>query len=340
MVTDYQKYLPCQIDIENIDGKIWNKDQILANLLQVFKSNQKHFYIGTNGEGLDLSTSGFEDLVKLAATISDRDFNSISIVNGNLLKSNTTIHELTVDNLLELDKYKTIQISDRTKDIKFNFGSFVGRSNWIRLALSSYLYTMYKDKSLMSFHWSNHHDYHRANLGLEELIEMTDDYDLASRAIFLLSNCPIKLTEPLSYPILFDVDPLDFKFYDNIFLDIVSETYFTGNVFFCTEKTWRPIEAMTPFVSFGPQYFLKNLRQLGFETFSNWWSEDYDKYCYYAKLPEILKIIDDVGSWSIDECNQVYEEMKPILLHNKNVLQTLTWDKIRDTKFYNTESNK
>ena len=97
---------------------------------------------------------------------------------------------------------------------------------------------------------------------------------------------------------------------------------------------------MTPFITFGPQYFLKNLKQMGFETFSNWWSEDYDKYSYHARLPEIIKIIDNVGNWSIDDCTQVYNEMRPVLLHNKNVLQTLTWEKIENIQFYNTESNE
>jgi hypothetical protein len=328
------------LSIENIDGKIWNKDLVFKNLITLFKQDLSEYQISTAGEGPDLQTSGIEDIIKDAAEYSNITINKINIFNGNLLKSSNIFRESTKNYLSELFKYRNYIIPESQKTIKLHFGLFVGRSNWARLWIATHLFSKYKKSTLFSYHWANRHEYHQQHTGLEELLDRSDDFNLIRSAVDFLSNCPIPLTNPSSYPILFDKDPLDLKFYKNMFLDIVLETYFTGNVFFCTEKTWRPIEAMTPFITFGPQYFLKNLKQMGFETFSNWWSEDYDKYSYHARLPEIIKIIDNVGNWSIDDCTQVYNEMRPVLLHNKNVLQTLTWEKIENIQFYNTESNE
>ena len=333
------KLITADLQIENIDGKVWNKENVFENLLNLFSIQKEHYYIGTNSEGPDVTTSGIEDIIIKAAKFANIQLNTITIVNGNLLKSAKILDEQVQNGLSELIKYKTYQIPIANKDIKLHFSSFVGRSNWARLWLSTHLSESHNTKSLITYHWSNRDSYHRDNLGLEELIDRTDDFNLSKSALDFLSSCPRKLSD-VTYPIYDKESKTLSAYYDNIFLDIVVETYFSGNTFFITEKTWRPIETMTPFLVFSSQGFLKNLRQLGFETFNNWWPEEYDKYSYHAKVPELIKIIDEIGSWSIDECKQVYEEMKPILLHNKNVLQTLTWDKICNTKFYNTESNE
>ena len=331
--------LTSDLHIENIDGKVWNKEQVYENLLTLFGRQKDCYYIGTSHEGPDLVTSGVEDIIVKAAKFAKINLKDITILNGNLLKSARILNELSVNYLGELNKYKNYQIPIAHKNLVFHFSSFVSRSNWARLWLSTHLSNLTNSKSLISYHWTNRSEYHKDNLGLEELIDRSDDFDLGQSALNFLSSCPKKLTE-VSYPV-YDKQSKDLsQYYNNVFLDVVVETYFSGNTFFITEKTWRPIETMTPFLIFSSQGFLKNLRQLGFETFNKWWSEDYDKYSYHAKIPEIVKIIDEINSWSINDCQQVYEEMKPILLHNKNVLQTLTWKKIRLTKFYNTESNE
>ena len=59
-------------------------------------------------------------------------------------------------------------------------------------------------------------------------------------------------------------------------MDIVVETYVSGQSFFPTEKTLRPIIAQTPFIVMGPKGYLANLRRMGFMTFGQWWDESYD----------------------------------------------------------------
>ena len=86
-------------------------------------------------------------------------------------------------------------------------------------------------------------------------------------------------------------DPLT-NFYQNIFLDVVVESHVAGQTFFPTEKTIRPIYALTPFVVFGPQGYLSNLQaRYGFKTFSNWWSEDYDNSQNYDRIKMMYQLI-------------------------------------------------
>ena len=70
--------------------------------------------------------------------------------------------------------------------------------------------------------------------------------------------------------------------YENSSYTIVTETLyksetFLKNIFFPTEKTAKPLYAKRPFVIFSNRHFLKNLKQLGFETFSSVIDESYDE---------------------------------------------------------------
>lgn len=331
-----------KFQIENKDQHIWNKDIVLQNLLKYFKNNKK-FLIATGGEGPCLQSSGIEDLVVRAANLADIDLDKITIHNGNLLKSTKVIKEKTQNHLFEIEDYQKLLQTDyiaTPKDIKKHFGHFIGRSNFLRLWIATHLYTNFKDKTLQSFHWQADHLYHSNHLELENLLNYSKDFELIKNCVAFLSQCPLQVDDKQMYPILAKDSKNIRKNYNSIFIDVVCETYWSGNVFFVTEKTWRPIEQLTPFIVQGPQFFLKNLRQLGFETFDRWWPEIYDDGSFYTKPTEIILLINEIGTWSMEKCNQVYKEMMPTLLHNRDVLSKLTWEKIQNTIFYNTESNE
>ena len=114
------------------------------------------------------------------------------------------------------------------------------------------------------------------------------------------------------------------SWYNKFFCDIVNETFFTGHTFFPTEKTTRPLLSMNPFVVHGPKDFLARLRQLGFKTFSGFWSEEYDKLEGYARCKSIYEVINYI---SMQDVNKLYEEMKPILEHNRKTLLELDSNK-------------
>lgn len=66
------------------------------------------------------------------------------------------------------------------------------------------------------------------------------------------------------------------KIYQHTRYSIVCESIGDGPDFFFTEKTMKVLWAQRVFVMFGVQYFLKNLHDLGFQTFDNVLDESYD----------------------------------------------------------------
>jgi hypothetical protein len=106
-------------------------------------------------------------------------------------------------------------------------------------------------------------------------------------------------------------------------LEIVCETYYTGQTFFVTEKTWRPIMMKTPFLIQGPINFIKNLQRLGFKTFDRWWNEGYSEDPAEWQSTEIKKVIDWLATKNIAELETIYQEMQPTLEHNYNRLMEL-----------------
>jgi hypothetical protein len=66
------------------------------------------------------------------------------------------------------------------------------------------------------------------------------------------------------------------QIYQHTRYSIVCETIGDGPDFFFTEKTMKVLWAQRVFVMFGVQYFLKNLHDLGFQTFGNILDESYD----------------------------------------------------------------
>jgi hypothetical protein len=117
-------------------------------------------------------------------------------------------------------------------------------------------------------------------------------------------------------------DILDY--YDSIFVDIVNQTYFTGNTFFLDDKFWRSVVTKTPFIVQGPQHFLSNLKQLGFKTFDHWWDEGYSEDPPDYQLQEIIKVVDTIAQWDTDKLRTTYNEMKPVLDHNYTTFMNLT----------------
>lgn len=321
------------------DGSISNFKEVFTNLVKYFCTAQKNAYlINLNREGPCLQTSGIENLLANLVEIFKINPNKVTILTSNLLKSGTQFTEVCENGLVEIPIYQNLNLLE--KNIKYKFGHFIGRSNWQRLWIATHLYTYYKNDSLQSFHFNINDDFHSKNTEFELLLEYTKDYQLAENVLKFLNECPIGNDDNIiSYPILHNNSVNIRNRYKNIFLDLVCETYFSGNTFFPTEKTWRPIETMTPFIVQGPQFYLKNLKMLGFKTFDTWWSEDYDNWSFYAKVPDIIKLIETISKWSNTYCKEIYLDMLPTLEHNRKILQSLSWKQISQIKFIDTISN-
>jgi len=84
-----------------------------------------------------------------------------------------------------------------------------------------------------------------------------------------------------------------------------------------SEKTIHPIFARKPFLPFAAPYFLANLRDMGFKTFSDYWDESFDTIeCPARRFQHYLKVVDDIGARSMEELQEILIQMQPILSYN------------------------
>jgi len=110
------------------------------------------------------------------------------------------------------------------------------------------------------------------------------------------------------------------EWYNNSYFHIVTETYFGPNVFL-SEKIFKPIANLQPFLVLGDYLTLFELKKLGFKTFEPFIDESYDTERDSYKRMELLeKEIIKLKNMSIDEIHNWYYSIVDILIFNKKHL--------------------
>jgi hypothetical protein len=326
-----------RVKLISSDSVIWNKDMFLFELMQA--ATNGNVIIDLNQEGPCCESLGVNALIDLLVRKYGFNYSQFSLENiGNQLCSS------------KLKESKTnfvgdwvLQFKDRSKlcsdtSLQKRFGIFIGRSNWIRLGLASYLWQHHRDETLITFHYNNKLDFHKANFGLEEFVQRY--YDEKTNVMKFLEFLPITADPITTYPIIagnFNNTSLTesmVTLYKDLFCEIACETYFSGKTFHLTEKTLRPMLYKKPFIIQGPKYFIKNLKLLGFKTFDQWWDEGYDQDHHDSRYETVTNNIEWIASQTPATIANWYKEMQPILEHNYNTALNLTNNQILTTKFY------
>jgi len=125
----------------------------------------------------------------------------------------------------------------------------------------------------------------------------------------------------------FKSDPTDdimseHHLYDDIFIDLVNETHQPDNQIFVTEKTFRPVSHLRPFLINGDKFTLRHLKSLGFKTFNNWWDESYDECITDQKrLLLLTDVLKKLCALNPKDLLSIYKDMLPILNYNKRTLE-------------------
>ena len=311
------------IAVISSDKSIWNINDVCSKITEAMVTDQD-ILIDLKGEGPDINVTVLENYIMYYAGIYNYNPKRISIKTKNQVQKHNVffIKKTAPLNLVNnAKKYAHVY----TKDIKKHFGIFIGRSNGPRLDLASYIYDAFHNESSVTYHYSLSSEYHRNNIGLEEIITYFNQIDISVPAHFL-KQCPIvdSTIEPV---VQSDLNPAQqllendhdtfLTRYCNFLVEIVCETCYNGNTFFPTEKTWRPILLETPFIVQGPQWYLHRLQDMGFQTFDRWWDEGYSEDPANWQNTEIKKVIDSIGKLTIEQLQEMYTEMKPLLAHNK-----------------------
>lgn len=109
------------------------------------------------------------------------------------------------------------------------------------------------------------------------------------------------------------------EFYLDTYLHITSETIFDAHSSpFMSEKTFRPILNLQPFIYIGNYKGLEELRRLGFKTFDGYIDESYDLIQdpkeRFAMIEKEIKRFSDM---SMQELHDWYYSMTDILIYNQ-----------------------
>ncbi len=110
--------------------------------------------------------------------------------------------------------------------------------------------------------------------------------------------------------------------YLDSYIHITSETNFFEIGGYFSEKTWKPMGHLQPFIFMGPANALKELKKLGFRTFAPFIDESYDNELDpELRFKMIMAEIERLSKMDINEIHNWYKTIfNSILLHNQNVL--------------------
>jgi hypothetical protein len=107
------------------------------------------------------------------------------------------------------------------------------------------------------------------------------------------------------------------NWYSDTYINLVTETFFGKNVFL-SEKIFKPLSNLQPFIVLGDYGTLAELKRLGFKTFEPFIDESYDLEIESKnRINKIEKEIEKLKNKSIEEIHEWYYSIKDILLHNQ-----------------------
>jgi hypothetical protein len=301
------------------DTFIWNLSELVDFLIE----HQNQDIIITNGtEGCCARTIG------LYQWLDKFSFNSVTIETGNILESHDRYKISYKMSWKFFEVERPIEQQLHTWNQKSVFGTVYGRPIWHRLGIVSHLLSVHPDISEIGCLGDATHPDKRKQFEIAELWE--HDADSLVKFAQISSGFPYKHT---------DVDPYapastltdgyvkqTEKIYKNFLIDIVSETFTSGDCFFATDKTIRPMLLKKPFIIFASKHHLAYLTQMGFKTFQEFWNEGYDNADGVNRYQQILQLIDWIAQQPMDALVDMYQRMAPILDHNYNLLMRQHYD--------------
>lgn len=258
----------------------------------------------TQHEGISLRSSGVLEVIDKWVIGTNRNPNSVQIHTPNQIEKipykfsnvlNKYPHFFNPKQLKYNQSYTSIDPSAQL------FGFFIGRYNSIRNAIARDIIDSYRQYFLMS-------------VMNADRLETKYWWDPDIEAIGSIDNTSIND----QYNSIKSTNQSLLQFYSKFQIELAIETVTQGESFFPTEKTIRPIMGSKPFLVYATVGFLQNFRNLGFRTFSELWSEEYDQHDGLTRWHKIKEVIDQIIEQGYD-CNLANNIVK----YNHEHLQTI-----------------
>ena len=305
--------------ISGTNDKLWNFQELISYLAN---NQRKHISLKINPEAVCLETLGIYRL------LDNFEFTKVDIYTENQLEKHNKYNIIVDSHNRWLAHQPSIQTELHDWTGTKTFLAFYHRPTASRLGFASYLYTHHRDAS--SIHFSYDTDLDRLQLyefdklsilRLESINDVTNM--LPHMPLYAYNNHDVD--EIMSW-YDYSRDP-GITMYRDIFVDIVSEAHVIGNTFYPTEKIARPMWLKKPFIMFASKDYLCYLRQMGFKTFNDFWSEEYDGYEGRDRFELIIELIETLSAKSQKELTDMYWDMKYVLDYNFELLKTQSYTK-------------
>jgi hypothetical protein len=124
------------------------------------------------------------------------------------------------------------------------------------------------------------------------------------------------------------------------YFSVVTETSIEDDFCFISEKPIRPMIYFHPFIVLGNPNTLKRLKELGFETFPEFFDETYDVIIdKNIRKKMVTESVIKLCQKPIEEIHQMYISVIPKLIHNRNLLVKFAKEKRLHNEFINYLTN-
>jgi len=132
-----------------------------------------------------------------------------------------------------------------------------------------------------------------------------------------------------------DTDNRSRPYYQNSLISIVTETNYYDSAISLTEKSFKPMKEKHPFITVGVNGALREIRNLGFKTFNDFWDESYDDILDPVdRMKKLNEIIANISSWTAERKIDFRKAVKPILDYNYQHLRNCNSSKMTAEKIY------
>lgn len=315
-----------------IVGETWyNRDSLAQSLAELPTGSD--VVIDANSEGPALAPFGVLDL--LAQHPHHYTFtkwsNPIEPVPYNRVKCSERSHFLTMSWRYWIDELENLPASK-------TFGLFIGRHSVARNCIMYDVVHTWPSQFLLSKMTLHNYDpwndrRHPGAVTIEDLNQWGSPERCADIKAWADTN-PIPSLDNLHVKDYYKVPEISsaecalslLSYYNQFNVELICETYTQGTTFFPTEKTTRPIVGNKPFLVYGPVNYLKNLRELGFQTFGNVWDESYDNLEGPDRWQAMQQVIHTIANWDSDTKANLLKQCSSITRHNRKRLREIIND--------------
>jgi hypothetical protein len=290
---------------------IGNVDQVIEHSI-ISRLQDNHVFINTTWLEINDELISTFDKNKTAICYSGPDWE-----NTNCIDIRKNAHTLISENFKNV-----IHIGNTRGKFYFNFWAEFIRQNPNSFFAESYIIDPNFKKLYMCLNRKPHsHRLFLVNL-LEKHNLLNDGYVSVHR-----KHNPMYLKEQLSnrvksannsivddIPIDNDIVSLgDSNIWNSHFINVVTETTVHTDVFI-SEKTWKPIIGLRPFLILGDFHIYGYLKELGFDTFDDLFGTWYINKNWETRAESIIDIL---SFYKDKDINIIYKKIFPRLKHNR-----------------------